>query len=199
MVRRALMAGCMLAITLSACSDGAPEAEDTAAAPASAMAEEKAAPEEAASADTATEETKVEVAEVTETPKTAEPAPAAVAPTPAPAAAVAAAAPAAEVIKVAENSQPAAYARCVVCHTANKGGEDKLGPNLYGVYRTPAAQGSFAFSEALKGSGLTWDEATLHKWLENPRALVPGNRMSFPGIKDAAKRQEIIDYLKQQS
>jgi cytochrome c len=86
-----------------------------------------------------------------------------------------------------------------VCHTADKGGEDKLGPNLYGVYGKPAAKGSFAFSPAFKEAGLVLDEATLHKWLENPKALVPGNRMSFPGIKDAAKRQEIIDYLKQQS
>lgn len=197
MVRGALLAGCVLAITLSACSDGAPEAEDTAAAPISAMAEDEAAPEEVASADVATEEAKPDVPEVAEKPKAAEPAPAA--PAPIPAAVAAAAAPAAEVIKVAETSQPAAYARCVACHTANKGGEDKLGPNLWGVYRTPAAQGGYAYSDALKGSGLTWDEATLHKWLENPRALVPGNRMSFPGIKDAAKRQEIIDYLKQQS
>ena len=54
-------------------------------------------------------------------------------------------------------------------------------------------------SDALKNSGLKWDEATLDKWIENPRALVPGNRMSFPGLKDAAKRQEIIAYLKAQS
>lgn len=197
MVRRALLAGCALAITLAACSDGAPEAEDSAAAPASAMAAADAVVEDVASADDAVaEEAPAEIAQIAEKPKEAEPAPAA----PAPAAVVAAvAAPVAEVIKVAETSQPAAYARCVACHTANKGGEDKLGPNLYGVFRTPAAQGGYAYSAALKESGLTWDEATLHKWLENPRALVPGNRMSFPGIKDAAKRQEIIDYLKKQS
>lgn len=89
--------------------------------------------------------------------------------------------------------------RCAVCHNAEKGGEDKLGPNLYGVYGHKMGQGSFSFSEALKASGLTMDDATLDKWLENPRALVPGNRMSFPGLKDAAKRKEIIAYLKQQS
>ncbi len=91
---------------------------------------------------------------------------------------------------------PPSFARCAVCHTAEKGGEDKLGPNLFGVYGAKAGQGGFAFSQALKDSGLVFNEQTLHAWLENPRALVPGNRMSFPGLKDPAKRQEIIDYLK---
>lgn len=98
----------------------------------------------------------------------------------------------------ASAAPPAAYARCAVCHTADKGGKDKLGPNLHGVFGSAAGQGRFAYSDALKRSGLKWNEATLHKWLENPKALVPGNRMSFPGIKEAAKRQEIINYLKKQ-
>lgn len=85
-----------------------------------------------------------------------------------------------------------------MCHAAEKGAPDKLGPNLYGVYGHKMGQGSYAFSDALKASGLTLDDATLDKWLENPRALVPGNRMSFPGLKDPAKRAEIIAYLKQQ-
>ena len=93
---------------------------------------------------------------------------------------------------------PASWGRCAVCHAAEKGAPDKLGPNLYGVYGHKMGQGSYAFSDALKASGLTLDDATLDKWLENPRALVPGNRMSFPGLKDPAKRAEIIAYLKQQ-
>lgn len=116
-------------------------------------------------------------------------------PSPAPAPA---ATPLAEPVKVAEAAPPAAFARCAVCHSAVKGAPDQLGPNLYGVYGAKAAQGSFGFSDALKNSGLTFDAATLDKWIENPRALVPGNRMSFPGLKDPGKRQTIIDYLKQQ-
>ncbi|AKM11826.1 hypothetical protein AB433_13175 [Croceicoccus naphthovorans] len=102
-------------------------------------------------------------------------------------------------MEVASAAPPASYARCAVCHTANKGAEDKLGPNLWGVYGTKAgAVGEFSFSSALKESGVTWNDANLHAWLENPRKFIPGNRMSFPGLKDEAKRQEIIDYLKQQ-
>lgn len=91
---------------------------------------------------------------------------------------------------------PASFARCAVCHDAKKGGEDKLGPNLWGVYGKTAGQGSFAFSDELKAANLVLNDANLDKWLENPRALVPGNRMSFPGLKDPAKRQEIIAFLK---
>ncbi|MBT0669842.1 c-type cytochrome [Novosphingobium profundi] len=104
----------------------------------------------------------------------------------------------APVTPAAAAGPPAAFARCAVCHNAEKGAADKLGPNLYGIFGHKMGQGSFAFSEAVKNSGLTMDEATLDAWLENPRALVPGNRMSFPGLKDAGKRQEIIAYLKQQ-
>lgn len=125
---------------------------------------------------------------------TASGAPAAPAPLPAPAPPVAKVAE-----KIAEAAPPpASWARCAVCHSAEKGAPAKLGPNLYGVYGHTMGQGSYAFSDALKASGLTLDDATLDKWLENPRALVPGNRMSFPGLKDPAKRAEIIAYLKQQ-
>ncbi len=93
---------------------------------------------------------------------------------------------------------PTSFARCAVCHNVAKGAPNKLGPNLYGTFGHKMGQGSFAFSDAVKKSGLTLDEKTLDKWLENPRTLVPGNKMSFPGMKDAAKRKEIIDYLKKQ-
>ena len=54
----------------------------------------------------------------------------------------------------------------------------------------------YDFSPALKASGLTWDEATLDKWLENPMKLVPGTRMTYAGQSDPAKRKDLIAYLK---
>lgn len=169
-----------LSLALAACSGGEPATNEPAAT-------ETPAADTAPAADAPVAEATAEATPAPEASPTAEPD-------------KAAAAPAAEVVKVAATvAPPASFGRCAVCHTTDKGGEDKLGPNLYGVYGKPAAKGSFAFSDQFKGAGLVLDEPTLHKWLENPKALVPGNRMSFPGIKDAAKRQEIINYLKQQS
>ena len=107
-----------------------------------------------------------------------------------------AAAPAA-LTQVAAATPPQVYMqRCAVCHTWEKGGAARLGPNLYGVYGEKMGEGSFAFSQAVKNAALPMDDATLHAWLENPRKLIPGNRMSFPGLRDEAQRQEIIDFLK---
>ncbi|MDQ4421529.1 hypothetical protein OOT33_13965 [Sphingobium sp. DEHP117] len=117
-----------------------------------------------------------------------------------PATAIAAAAPApvAPEPPKAEVAPPSTFARCAVCHDASKGGEDKLGPNLYGVFGMKAAKHrpGFNYSAALKNSGLVWNEANLDKWLTKPMEMVPGTTMSFPGLKDPAKRQELIDYLK---
>ena len=71
---------------------------------------------------------------------------------------------------------PATWARCAVCHDNTKGGPNKIGPNLYGVVGKKAGTHAptFKYSDGLKKSGLTWNAATLDKWIENPRALVPG-------------------------
>lgn len=192
MARISLFACSALALALAACSGGKDAAEESAAPEDAALPAPAAVAEAATPVPAATETPAAE-----ETPAAAEEKLSEAKPSPAPTPSAALATPPAPA-KLAEAAPPAAFGRCAVCHTANKGGEDKLGPNLYGTFGKKAAQGSFAFSEAFKNAGLTLDEPTMHKWLENPRALVPGNRMSFPGLKDAAKRQEIIDYLKKQ-
>jgi cytochrome c len=93
---------------------------------------------------------------------------------------------------------PATFARCAVCHNAAKGAPNKIGPNLWGVYGKPAASGKFSYSAALKNAKLTWNDATLDKWLTGPMQMVPGTMMSFPGLKDPAKRAEVIAWLKTQ-
>jgi cytochrome c len=91
---------------------------------------------------------------------------------------------------------PTTFARCAVCHNADKGGADKLGPNLWGIYGTKAGLGKFAFSPAMRKSGVQWNDANLDKWIAKPATLVPGTRMAFPGISDPAKRAELIAWLK---
>ncbi len=187
-LRRRMLMSAATAL-LAACSGGnqpAPEA--------SASASETAAPAEVASTAPAPSEAAPSPSASASPSAAASPSASASAKAPAPS-------PTPEKIAVAVTAAappPASWARCAVCHAAEKGAPAKIGPNLYGVFGHKMGQGSYAFSDALKSSGLTLDEATLDKWLENPRTLVPGNRMSFPGLKDAAKRAEIIAYLKQQ-
>lgn len=76
-------------------------------------------------------------------------------------------------------------------------GRHAIGPSLAGIHGTRAGtvQG-YAYSAAMKASGLTWDDATLDRYLEKPMAAVPGTKMVYPGLKDPAKRAEVIAYLK---
>jgi cytochrome c len=98
------------------------------------------------------------------------------------------------------NAPPAAFAQCAACHKVEAGAPNGLGPNLHGVVGHKAALVvGFNYSPAMKTSGLTWDEATLDKYLTNPRAMVVGTKMSFAGQPDAAKRAEIIAWLKKNS
>jgi cytochrome c len=86
--------------------------------------------------------------------------------------------------------------RCAACHNATKDAGPKIGPDLWGVYGRKAASAKFNYSAALKAQKITWNDATLDKWLTGPMQMVPGTMMSFPGLKDPAKRAEIIAYLK---
>ena len=87
------------------------------------------------------------------------------------------------------------YQACAACHSID---ENDVGPKHRGVVGRKAGVGDgYAYSAALKRSGLTWDEATLDRWLVNPSALVPGTKMFFK-IDDAQARADLIAYLKEQ-
>ena len=87
------------------------------------------------------------------------------------------------------------YQACESCHSIN---DNDVGPKHRGVVgRHAASISDYSYSTALKNSGLTWDEATLNRWLINPSALVPGTKMFFK-IDDAQSRADIIAYLKEQ-
>lgn len=91
---------------------------------------------------------------------------------------------------------PAVFAQCAACHSV-KPGVNGVGPSLVGVFgRKSGGAAGYAYSDANKNSGLTWDEATLDEYLTAPMKKVPGTKMAFAGIADAAKRKEVIAYLK---
>lgn len=98
----------------------------------------------------------------------------------------------------AEKGKAVFNTSCKACHDAGEGG-GKVGPNLSGVFGTKAGEhpADYKFSDAMKKSGLTWDEATLNTYLSDwAKKTVPGTLMNFPGIKDEAKRKDVIAYLK---
>jgi cytochrome c len=89
----------------------------------------------------------------------------------------------------------ALYQACEACHSID---ENDLGPRHRGVVgRRAGSVEDYAYSTALKNSGLTWDEPTLDRWLTNPSALVPGTKMFFQ-IGDAQSRADLIAYLREQ-
>jgi cytochrome c len=90
---------------------------------------------------------------------------------------------------------PADFAICAGCH-ATQAGKASFGPNLRGVVgRKAASLPGYAYSDALKASGITWNVTALDQWLSGPQAMVKGTKMPFPGLSDPARRKRVIDYL----
>ncbi|MDD2861141.1 MAG: c-type cytochrome [Acidiphilium sp.] len=86
-------------------------------------------------------------------------------------------------------------AQCASCHSV-AAGQNGIGPSLYGVYGKPAASVTgFQFSPALKSAHIVWTVAALDKFLKNPQADVPGTKMPYMGMPNAAKRADVIAYL----
>jgi cytochrome c len=89
----------------------------------------------------------------------------------------------------------ALYQACSGCHSLD---DNDIGPKHRGVVgRQAGTVADYAYSPALKASGLTWDPANLDRWLTNPQALVPGTKMYFL-LADPQSRADIIAYLVQQ-
>lgn len=92
------------------------------------------------------------------------------------------------------------YKRCQTCHTLNEGGKHKVGPNMWAIYGATAGQKEgFAYSKAMQESGVIWTDETLSAYIENPRKYMPGNRMSYVGLRKAEDREAVLAYIKEQT
>ena len=104
--------------------------------------------------------------------------------------------PTATATPVAAATAPTVFNQCTACHSTARG-ENGIGPSLAGVFgRRAGTLPGFEFSQAMKDSGLIWNQSNLDRYLENPRGVVPGTTMAYGGVKDDAQRQAVINYLK---
>jgi len=97
----------------------------------------------------------------------------------------------------AEKGQAAAKV-CTTCHTFEKNGPNRVGPNLYGIVGDHKGEGrnGFNFSAAIKAKGGEWTYDDLNKFLTNPKGFIPGTAMGFAGIQKDSQRADVIAYLR---
>lgn len=98
-----------------------------------------------------------------------------------------------------ENGQDT-FKKCMQCHTNDKGGRILTGPNLYGIVgRARATMAGFPYSEAMKSHPGNWTFEELAKYLHDPKADIPGNKMAFAGVKENADLADLLVYLRKLS
>jgi cytochrome c len=90
------------------------------------------------------------------------------------------------------------FAQCKTCHQIGENARNAVGPVLNGLFGRKAGMiEGYSYSPANKNSGITWDEATFREYFKDPKAKIPGTKMTFPGLKDPKQIDDIVAYLKQ--
>jgi cytochrome c len=96
----------------------------------------------------------------------------------------------------AENGKDT-FKRCLQCHTPEKAGPNRVGPNLWGIVgRKSGTHAGFPYSEAMKTHNADWSYEQLATYLHDPKAAIPGNKMAFAGVKDKAELSDLIAYMR---
>jgi cytochrome c len=89
----------------------------------------------------------------------------------------------------------ARFQECAACHKLDAGANE-VGPTLHGIFTRKAAElADFRYSPAMKRSGIVWTPETLDKYIADPQAAIPANRMPYAGMADARDRADLIAYL----
>ncbi len=113
----------------------------------------------------------------------------------------AAAVPIATLLPTADPAKGAdVFKKCAACHTINQGGANGIGPNLWGTMgeAVGTGKGGYAFTDALKKVGGTWDFEKMDAWLTSPRKFAPGTKMTFAGLSNPQDRANLLVYMNQQ-
>lgn len=109
-----------------------------------------------------------------------------------------AAGPAAAQSGEAAKGQRVFNTQCKSCHTVEKDGAQVTGPNLHGLFGRKAGMSvGYAYSDAMKNSGIVWDETTLADYNRDPKGKVPGTKMLYNGVKNAGQLADLVAYLKE--
>jgi len=91
----------------------------------------------------------------------------------------------------------AQFNRCKICHSL-EAGKNIVGPSLHGLFgRKSGTADNFTYSAAMTDSGIVWNDETLAKYLRDPKQVVPGGKMAFPGLKDDQQMADLLAYLRQ--